>query len=282
VNRVGLHVRVAESLVSVAQHAIDLSLPFFQSFVLLQVNKKAVVPSEEEIRAFRTLCEPHFTRLFAHGSFWLNLAGSHRYSVRSLQREVVLAKALGFTHLVVHPGHIQDRWSKEEAIYAIARTINTVMRYEQDLILVLENTAHGKNSIGSDLADFIELRKQLYYPERVLFCIDTAHAHAYGYALYTRAEVDTFILFLHEVLGLENIALLHLNDACAAHGSKIDEHAVLGEGLLGQVGLERFASHDALKHVPIILELPTDASDIVARSLHRAHTWCGDVRSACR
>jgi deoxyribonuclease-4 len=275
--RIGLHLRVADSLVSVAQQAIDWSLPFFQSFVLLQINKKAVVPSYQEIRAFRILCEPHFEDLFAHGSFWLNLACPQTHSINAFRREMLLAKTLGFTHLVVHPGNVQDMYTRQEGVSAVARTINRVMRYERDVTLVLENTAHGKRSVGSDFFDFVALRAELDYPERVLFCLDTAHAHAYGYHVCTSEEVDAFILFLHTMLGLQNIALIHLNDACEAHGSKIDKHALLGEGLLGEVGLQRFASHQDLMHVPIILELPSEASHIVAHSLQKAHTWCNTI-----
>jgi deoxyribonuclease IV len=273
VSRIGLHLRVTDSLVSVAQQALSFSVPFFQSFVLLRIQKKAVIPSREEVRAFRTFCEPHFNSLYAHGSLWLNLACTSQQSLYILRQEMSLAKMLGFTHLVVHPGHLYDEDTRDDGIAAVAYTINTLMRYERDIILVLENTAHGKQAVGSDFADFLLLREKLQYPDRVLFCVDTAHAHAYGYALCTRHDVDTFVLFLDQMIGLQNIALIHLNDACEARGSKIDKHAVLGEGLLGSEGLHRLASHEALLHVPIILELPTDSPESVMRALQRAHFW---------
>ncbi|HEV2916668.1 MAG TPA: deoxyribonuclease IV [Candidatus Babeliales bacterium] len=271
--RVGLHVRVHDSLVAVAQQAIDLSLPFFQSFLFLQYKKRAVIPSSKEIDAFRMLSEKHFKTLFAHGSFWLNLALSESYAIQSFKRELALAKALGFTHLILHTGVIEV--NKQQSIKRVADTINIVMRKEDTITLVLENTAHGDHLIGSDLHDFVYLRSYLDFPERVQFCIDTAHAHAYGYQLDTPTAIDMFIDYIDQQLGLDSIVLLHLNDVVDPLGSKIDRHAMLGQGLLG-ANLHYFATHNRVMHIPIILELPNQEPHMIHDALQLARTWCNE------
>ena len=65
--RVGPHLRVFQSLVAVAQQAIDLGVDIFQSFVLLHHCKNVITPSCEEIYAFRSMCDGRFKQLFAHG-----------------------------------------------------------------------------------------------------------------------------------------------------------------------------------------------------------------------
>lgn len=276
--RVGLHLRMHGSLVSVVQQAIVLSLPFFQSFLLLAEHKKAYMPSYTDIDTFRHMVDTHFTHayLFAHGSFWLDLACTDAHNIRAIKREIALAKALGFTHMVMHTGRTAIS-HKQESIIAAARTINMLMRDEKDMVLVLENTAHGDHMIGSDIQDFAQLRTYLDVSECVQFCIDTAHAHAYGYQLTTQADIETFISYIDQQLGLTNIALLHLNDASDMHGSKRDRHALLGEGVLGAAGLHAIASHPQLAHIPIILELPAEDMHTMQRSLHLAQSWCNEL-----
>jgi deoxyribonuclease-4 len=273
--RVGPHLRVFQSLVAVAQQAIDLGVDIFQSFVLLHHCKNVITPSCEEIYAFRSMCDGRFKQLFAHGSFWLDLASHRRCSIDMLRQEMYLAKKLGFTHFVVHPGTIKS--TKQESIETVARTINRVMRHEHHLTLVLENVAHGDHLIGSDFLDFAAVHKLLDVPERVSLCIDTAHAHAYGYRISTTQDVDAFMSFMATHIGLDIVGLLHLNDAHDHVGSKIDRHAPLGEGVLGVHGLQRFASHEVFAHVPIILELPTDGFDVIKRSVELANSWCQNI-----
>ncbi|HML19249.1 MAG TPA: TIM barrel protein, partial [Candidatus Dependentiae bacterium] len=71
----------------------------------------------------------------------------------------------------------------DEGIDELARSLNYVMKYEREITIVLENTTHGNLSVGSDITDFKLLRAKLDYPERISFCIDTAHAYSYGYDL---------------------------------------------------------------------------------------------------
>ncbi len=274
-SRVGLHLRVDTSLVHVAQQAIDLSLPFFQSFVVRQVGKRFAWPTRHEEIAFRALCEQHFTTLFAHGSFWINLAHTQRCGAWALKRELACAKRLGFTHLVVHSGCATGAQDRTAGIDAVVRTLNKVLRHERDITLVLENTAHGNLSVGSDILDFVQIREKLEHPERVRFCVDTAHAYAYGYALGTQKEVDSFVHFLDETLDVANIALIHLNDTCDDHGSRMDRHALLGEGTLGVASLKQFIEHKKLRNIPVILEPPVAPTAHIVRALDVARQWQG-------
>ena len=272
--RIGLHLRITESLIEVVGQAIELKLPFFQSFLVRCYGTYYTWPTQEEERIFRALCEQHFfSPLFAHGSFWINLSHTQYDNAHALGKEIACARRLGFSHLVVHAGSATGSKNHLDGIDALVRTINTVMRFERDVTLVLENTAHGKLSVGSNIDDFALVREKLMQPEKVRFCIDTAHAYAYGYHLKTLTELDAFIAYIDKTLSLDNIALIHLNDIQDTHGSCIDRHALIGAGNIGEPVLRQFIEHPKLQHIPVILEPPVAPIPEIMQSLNRVKGW---------
>ena len=58
------------------------------------------------------------------------------------------------------------------------------------------------------------------------------------------------------LIGFDRLGGIHLNDAKAPLGSKLDRHDSLGKGTLGWETFERIAQDPNLDNVPIILETP--------------------------
>jgi len=67
---------------------------------------------------------------------------------------------------------------------------------------------------------------------------------------------------------LDRVRLIHLNDSASPFASNRDLHENPGDGLLGYTGLSRVVRHEALAHIPFVLEVPgadghgPDATDI--------------------
>ena len=57
-------------------------------------------------------------------------------------------------------------------------------------------------------------------------------------------------------VGLERLAMLHLNDSRAARGSRMDRHEHVGGGSIGAAGMGALLRHPALAGVPAYLETP--------------------------
>lgn len=239
-----------------AQQAIRMELPFFQCFLLLLATNKLVAPSAQEIREFIALRRDHFDALYLHGSYWINLASLENNGYHMLRKELALAKRLEFTHLVLHPGSAKGAREKSEGIDALARMLNRLLFYEHDIKIILENTAHGNLSVGSDLLDFQQLLQKLDQPERISFCIDTSHAHAFGYDIVDIDKQAAFVDLLDELVSLERIVLIHLNDTKEKRGALIDRHDVLGQGRLGDAALRHFIMQPRIAHIPVLMELP--------------------------
>jgi deoxyribonuclease-4 len=201
------------------------------------------------------------------------LASLGNNGLPSLRREITLAKRLEFTHFLLHPGTAKGATEKSQGIDALAFCLNDMLKKEQDIEIVLENTCQGKLAVGSDIFDFKVLLEKIDMPERIGFCIDTAHAHSFGYNITDDESQDAFIALLDKTISLERIKLLHLNDVHDACGSRKDRHAVIGEGAIGSNALKRFALHPQLQTIPFVLELPDMSVEQEKIAIEAVYTW---------
>jgi deoxyribonuclease-4 len=214
-----------------------------------------------------------FNELFCHISYWVNLASLSSNGHLQLRREIALAKRLEFTHCVVHAGTAKGAIDKNEGIDALAKALNDLFRRERDISVLLENTCHANLAIGSDIRDFNMLLQKIDKPERISFCIDTAHAYSYGYNIADIGEHDAFIAFLDATIGIERIKLIHLNDTSEKLGSYIDRHGIVGQGRIGKQALKAFIMHPQLEHIPLIMELPDFPVDEELAILNNIRGW---------
>jgi deoxyribonuclease IV len=255
-NRLGVHIRMQESLADVIKRADNLELPFFQCFFVVQESGKLVNVTDEDVQAFVAARRARFGDLFCHISYWVNLASLGNNGVPQLRREIALAKRLEFTHFVLHAGTAKGATEKSQGIDALASALNNLFKKERDITILLENTCHANLAIGSDIRDFKQLLEKLDKPERVGFCIDTAHAYSYGYDISHKEGQQQFIDLLDANIGIDRIKLIHLNDTVQKLGSYIDRHVIIGQGRIGKQALKDFVMHPQLHHIPLILELP--------------------------
>ena len=87
-------------------------------------------------------------------------------------------------------------------------------------------------------------------------CVDTCHIFAAGYNIKNKYVMLQYLDKFNELIGLEEIKLIHLNDSKNETGSKIDRHENLGVGFIGLKPLLKFANFFIKQNVPVILETP--------------------------
>ncbi len=268
---IGLHLRITDTLTAVARQAMALGLQTFQCFLIHQQTKRQLVLTDQEVIDFLQLRD-QFTTLYVHGAYWINLCGQKsKQATKALLRELKLAKRLAFTHYVLHSGCAIGWPDRMDGIDCLVRVLNTILKHEHEIKIVLENIPHGGNTIGGDLTDFKQIREKLDHPEKVSFCIDTAHAYAFGYDIVTK-QTD-FITLLDKTVGIDAIALIHLNDTQETLGLKRDTHGIIGTGTIGSNALHRFVSNERLAHIPLIMELPPLADHEYLRILNMVRYW---------
>ncbi|HEV2601644.1 MAG TPA: deoxyribonuclease IV [Candidatus Babeliales bacterium] len=270
---VGIHVRLNGSLLSALERIVIAGMPFFQCFLVSHKSNDMIHVTEQEKKDFLVMRRAWAGNIYLHASYWINLAGVQYTGHRALYRELRLARSLEFTHIVAHSGSAKGAAHKSDGIDALARAVNEFLTYESSLSLVLENTAHGGMAVGGDFNDFKAMLELVDKPERVSFCVDTAHAHSYGYNLIGQENRQQFIDVLEKTIGIDAIGLIHLNDTAEKLGSKIDRHEVLGEGVLGMQALKEFVLDERLAQIPILLELPVVSSEQELATVEIVRSW---------
>jgi deoxyribonuclease-4 len=126
--------------------------------------------------------------------------------------------------------------------------------------LVLENSAGGGGGLGTSVDELAAIADRLASRgigrDQVAFCLDTAHAWGAGIDVGDPSTIDAFLAKFDDRIGLDRVALIHLNDTRSALGSRTDRHEHLGAGRIGPTGLGHVLRHPGLAHAPAIIETP--------------------------
>lgn len=198
---VGIHIRIIDTLTQAIEQALELGITTFQCFLLHQQTGMYLSFTPEDLKSFKQL-RKNMNRLYIHASYWINLSGKNaEQSLALLRKEIYVAKQLEATHIIMHPGSANGMQTKQEGIDSLVRSLNMLLVHEHDIKIVLENTAFGGNSIGSDLQDFVTINQKLEFPEKISYCLDTAHAFAYGYKIHEPESLDDFFGTIQQSMG---------------------------------------------------------------------------------
>jgi deoxyribonuclease-4 len=122
--------------------------------------------------------------------------------------------------------------------------------------VLVESDAGGGTKLGDEFEHLAAVLARS--TQNLEVCLDTAHAFAAGYDLSTPAAVEETLAEFDDVVGVENLACVHLNDSKHGCGTNKDEHAHVGEGEIGSDGMGAFLTHEAIRDVPLVLETPSE------------------------
>ena len=102
-------------------------------------------------------------------------------SVQTLQTELYRCGRLGIPYLVTHLGHhLGDGIAGGRA--RVIKAVNMALEAsDNNVMLLLENTAGEKNSVGSSFEHIRAIIDGIEKPGRIGICFDTCHAFAAGY-----------------------------------------------------------------------------------------------------
>ena len=277
---IGLHLKLEDSLCALLVKAQRYNILSFQFFLTKEQSFRYPKIDSRDLKNFLKISK-NLQNIYIHSSYWINLCSGkyigYQTSQRILKKEIDLAKKLNIKNIVLHPGSAsafkssqQDPKAKFRGIENLTRALNKMLKYEKNIRILLENTAHGNRSIGSNLTDFELIRQKLDYPEKVKFCLDLSHAFSYGYDI---EKTEEFINTLDTIIGIENIKLIHLNDSTEKKGARIDKHEAINKGIIGQNTLKNIVLHPKIKDIPIILEIPNQPNNDILDSLKIVQSW---------
>ncbi|MBT3456011.1 deoxyribonuclease IV [bacterium] len=271
---IGLHIRYCDSIFEVIEKANRLDVAILQFFLTRKQDGGTMVSlSDEQLETFALQCKEKFERVVVHASYWTDLASGSRYGKKLLFNELRCASQLGCTDFVIHCGSARRFSDKSVGIKNVVKTLKIVAEEELPFKVLLENTTYENFYIGSDFEDFALLMDRVGSFEKFGFCLDTAHAHSYGYDISSKNALSKFLSYLDSTIGLKNIGLIHLNNTHVKKGARHDEHSVLDEGQIQEEIFRGIVCRPEFRNTPIILELPSIAEEQELIYIEKVKTW---------
>lgn len=258
-----MHVSITGTIDLAADRAREIGCDTFQIFTRNPRGWKFRKLSPDETKEFKRKVDSYgLTPVLAHMPYLPNLSSPRKAiynkSVKSLSAELERCAVLGIPYVVTHLGSHLGK-GPEIGLERIVTAVNQVISKDKgNVMLLLENTAGTKNSMGSTFEEIKRIIDGLENRRRVGVCFDTAHAFAAGYDLRTAEKANETVSKFDKTLGLGLLKAIHLNDSKGELGSGRDRHEHIGMGHIGEEGFRVLFKHEALKDLPFIMETPID------------------------
>ncbi len=262
--QIGCHVSISGSVDKAVDNAVERECTAFQIFTRSPRSWHAKKLDDADVKTYKKKLDDSKIDRFAtvaHMPYLPNLAtpnpDAYSKSVDTFQKEVKRCGQLGIPYLVTHLGsHLGT--GEENGIKRLVKALEKAAKVKNDVMILLENTAGQKNSVGSDFKQLAEIFFQLKPTKRFGICFDTCHTFAAGYNLRTKVAVKETLHKFDEAVGFEYLKILHLNDSKGKLRSQVDRHYHIGLGRIGKEGLGEVVKFMNHKKIPIILETPID------------------------
>ena len=197
--------------------------------------------------------------IVVHAPYIINLANTVKpeifeLAVTFLEKEIKRTAAMRSRILVLHPGsHVGE--GTEAGIAQIVKGLNQVLDDNEDDVFIALETMAGK---GSELGVTFEELKMIYdgvhKRDRLRICFDTCHVNDAGYDLV--GDYEGVIQQFDQVIGMDQIAVIHINDSMNPCGAHKDRHANIGKGFIGLDVLKKIVHDERFAKIPKILETP--------------------------
>jgi len=262
--RLGAHLSTAGGLHTSFARGEELGCTAIQIFLSSPRQWRGRELSEEDVAKFRAAwrasdCEA----CFAHDIYLTRLGSRDRTILRksraALVRELHACQRLGLDGLVVHPAGDPGA-QPAKVLDRVARSLDAVLEEaeEDGTPILLETTAGQGSDVGHRFEQLGRIVEKTRRSDRLGVCLDTCHVFAAGYEISTDEGYDSTLEAFDREVGLERLEVLHLNDSRRPLGSRVDRHAHIGEGRIGEAAFGRILRDPRLAGLPKLIETPKE------------------------
>lgn len=260
---IGAHVSVNGGVSSAPLEAISIGAKAFALFTGSSARWVSKAISEEEANLFKENCaaggyEPSI--ILPHDNFLINLGSPDedklKKSRKSFLDEMRRCEQLGLTMLNFHPGSHLNEMDPDKCLDLIAESINITLDKTTGVTAVLESTAGQGSNLGHRFEHLARIIDGIEDKSRIGVCVDTCHTYSAGYDLSSEEGYRQTWKEFDNIIGAHYLRAIHLNDDKRELGSRIDRHAPIGKGTLGDAFFERLVNDSRFDNMPIILETP--------------------------
>lgn len=256
----GVHVSITGGIDQAIDRASNIGCDTFQIFTRSSRSWSAKALDEQSVQAFKTKKkEKNFPEIVVHMPYLPNLAASepdiYTKSVDTLLSEIKRCDALDVQYLVLHLGSHKGAGIESGQKQVIA-ALDKAIEVDHKVMILLENSAGTKNSVGSNLKDIAYIIDNISDNSNVGICFDTCHAFNAGYDLRTAAKVEKTLEEFDSLLSLAKLQVVHANDSASVFNGGRDYHQHIGLGHIKDEGFKQITK--LFPKVPYILETPLD------------------------
>ncbi|HEX6655721.1 MAG TPA: deoxyribonuclease IV [Candidatus Limnocylindria bacterium] len=275
--RVGIHLGVRRGLLPAARRARQIGATALQIFSDNPTAWRRRSNAPPHAAEFIEYTARHGIGPVAiHASYLINLAGSAEpfasQSRANLIHELQHAPEVGATLVNTHIGSHRGGGHAAGVRRIIDNVTAGLAETPTGVTLVLENSSGGGDNIGSRLEDLAAILSGIpaALSGNLAFCLDTAHLWGAGYDIGSGEGASAVVDRFTQLLGLERLAMIHLNDSRSELGSRNDRHEHVGAGRIGPAGLGAFIRDPRLGRVKFMLETPGVDEGYDAVNMRRA------------
>lgn len=217
--------------------------------------------------------------LVSHDTYLINLCAPdleiRRKSREALARELQRCGQLGIPYVVSHMGAHQGQ-GVEEGLRIVAEETRAILaECPPGVTLLMETTAGQGSSLNARFEEVASLLDLCGGAANLAVCLDTCHVFAAGYDLSTTEGYTSTFDEFDRLVGMAQIKVVHVNDSLKPLGSRVDRHAHLGQGLIGETAFRCLVHDPRLENTPLLVETP-DAETHHAENVARLWSWAGE------
>ena len=263
---VGAHVSVQGGVANAPLRAQEIGAKSFALFTGSSNRWVSKAISDADAALFVERCAEYGYSpdvILPHDNFLINLgspdAEKLAMSRKSFLDEMQRVEKLGLSMLNFHPGSHLKAMAEDDCLDRIAESVNITLGQTSGVTAVIENTAGQGSNLGHRFEQIARIIDGIDDKSRVGGCIDTCHAYSAGYDLATDSGYDEVWRLFDDIIGRDYLRGIHLNDDKRELGSRIDRHASIGTGTLGEDFFRRFMNDPRFDGIPVILETPDDS-----------------------
>lgn len=208
--------------------------------------------------AWEYMKENGINEIIVHAPYIINLGNAVKpetfeLAVEFLDKELQRTIACRSHLLILHPGaHVGA--GVETGTHQIIQGLNEVLTKDTDCCIALETMAGKGSEIGRTFEELARIYDGVKYNDKLRVCFDTCHTSDSGYDII--GQFDNVIDKFDKILGIDQIAVFHINDSKNVPGAAKDRHANIGFGEIGFDALNYIVHHQDFENVPKILETP--------------------------
>ena len=259
--KIGSHVGMSgkEMLLGSAKEAKSYGANVFMAYTGAPQNTRRKDISELKIEeAHAYMKENGIEDTIIHTPCIINLGNTVKpetYEIAEtfLATELERSSAMGSHVMVLHPGaHVGA--GVDAGIGQIVKGLNHVLTKDTDVYIALETMAGKGSEIGRNFEELARIYDGVHYNDKLRVCFDTCHVNDSGYDLVH--DLSGTMKQFDKMIGVDQIAVFHINDSKNPCGAGKDRHENIGFGNIGFDTLKEIVYMKEFEQIPKILETP--------------------------